>query len=633
MQTMSSNLPPLPSLIKSQFKGFTLITDKKSLSTSIFLTYSAVSVSDDQLYTIRFLNHESETYQKNRNTAVTLYFQELFYLCARFGSFLSEKEGVYDSMKQDSLIDFRNFCVEGDSIAFVMKESHSLSNILSNNREKPALDTEKMLKEIYASLNFIKSRFDIATINMNPENVCVVRDSKTDDGAPSFKYYLSGWTSKIEGPFARYAPPEVVTEQDLKKIREANSAAEIYALGLIGLETTGIEYKTWKSLPSLEDDEIYESVLFATMKKVDKLRNEAEKQQNESLNKLLIAMLKKSPSQRIEETSKAIAEKFKFPNYVMSVPEGGNLNPNQEEEQKIDEIINKIIKLPTNLASPQIQLEKLNPMIKGAFQSAQPQQILTISISNNLLAKMDRLVLRSNTTWTNLEVLSFSNLTQGDKIADALGSNNSWKKLWKFVFTNNNLTEKGVAALANNTSWPNLEELNLSNNQLRPEAVDALAKNTTWVNLKWLDLANNQLEEKGAEALAKNESWTQLKILNLTDNKLGEKGAIGLAKNTSWKALKKLNLNNNQLGDGGAEAICKNEIWRGLEIIGLTGNSIGPRGFEVLLKNQKWQHIKEILLPDSQYGSYNYQNTVIKFWHDGIDQFVRNYGRGPRRNY
>lgn len=631
---MSSNLPPLPSLIKSQFKDFTLITDKKSLSSSIFLTYSAVSVSDDQLYTIRFLNHESETYQKNRNTALTLYFQELFYLCARFGSFLSQEEGADGSMKQDSLIDFRSFCVEGDSIAFVMKESHSLSNILSNDKEKPALDTEKMLKEIYASLNFIKSRFDIATINMNPENVCVVRDSKTDDGAPIIKYYLSGWTSKIEGPFARYAPPEVVTEQDLKKIREANSAAEIYALGLIGLETTGIEYKTWKSLPSLEDDEIYESVLFTMMKKVDKLRNEAEKQQNESLNKLLIAMLKKSPSQRIEETSKAIAAKLKFPNNVMSVPEGGNLNPSQEEEQKIDEIINKIIKLPTNLASPQIQLEKLIPTIKGAFQSAQPQQILTISISNNLLAKMDRLVLRSNTTWTNLEVLSFSNLTQGDKIADALGSNNSWKKLWKFVFTNNNLTEKGVAALANNTSWPNLEELNLSNNQLRPEAADALANNTAWVNLKWLDLANNQLEEKGAEALAKNESWTQLKILNLTDNKLGEKGAIGLAKNTSWKALKKLNLNNNQLGDGGAEAICKNETWMGLEIIGLSGNSIGPRGFEVLLKNQKWQHIKEILLPDSQYGgSYNYQNTVVKFWHDGIDRFVRNYGGGRRRNY
>lgn len=578
IQQPSSSVPPLPSLIKSRFKDFTLLTDQNNISNSLYLLYSAVSISDGQPRTIRILNHASDLYPKNRSLAITLYLQELFYLCARFGSFLSEA-GTYGKTKQDISIDFEEFAAEGDCFAFVMKETHSLAKILSNQQQKAEIDTEQMLKEVYASLNFIKSRFKVTSVFLTPESIYTIKDGTGTDGkSTNYKYYIPGWCSKVEGTPARYSAPEMIAGQAITNTQDASTAAEIYALGLIGLETAGIEYKTWKVLPYHEDQDTYDPVLEIISQKLKKLSGE---QPNHSLSHLITAMLKRDPMLRVEEASKLLASKTADVVVENSTP--------IEEERKMPEI-----------PEPKpVKLEKLNKDIRKVFEGDQPKSITQI-YTYDALREMDAVVLRDDTKWVNLEVIQLTSTGIGDKIASAIGANSSWKKLWHLSLTSNNLSDIGAIALAKNTSWVYLEELILFDNKIGKEGAAALAGNMTWINLESLNLESNQLWEKGAKALAKNTSWVNLRSLNLANNLVGEEGANALASNTAWVNLETLNLENNQLKESGAEALAKNSSWVSLKSLNVSNCMLGEKGAISLGSNKSWKFLKELYLRKNQ---------------------------------
>ena len=133
-------------------------------------------------YSIR----DSEVYKSNQDLSLTLFLQELFYLCARFGEFhgisQSTFEESFENSQNDSsyldpfLIDFKNCAVEGDKIAFVIKETHSLKKLMNRNQgnQKNRVDIEKMIEDVYASIKYINTRFSISSLDIRPESIYAI---------------------------------------------------------------------------------------------------------------------------------------------------------------------------------------------------------------------------------------------------------------------------------------------------------------------------------------------------------------------------------------------------------------------------------------------------------------------------
>ena len=312
----------IPKPTRDKFKNF----EEISLSTarSNYLTFRAVSKTDDNIYTIRILNTQGDLYKKDRNLSVTLYLRELFYLCTRFG-----RNQLDSTLTQEyrEILDFKNFEVgEGDSMAFVMKESAWLPNILQ--AKTPGFDLEKVIQEIYADVVFINSRFGVANIDIQIDNIFGFLD-KVPSEQPSLgdqyqiRYFLTDWASgyliepadfltadmnfstisisseissksilQEEKPISskKYASPEEIRSSELR----TDTASEIYALGLMGLEITGLQQDIWDNLARNKNEGIYNIVL----KEIIHRLAEACEQQSPICD-LISMMLQQEPSGRL----------------------------------------------------------------------------------------------------------------------------------------------------------------------------------------------------------------------------------------------------------------------------------------------------------------------------------------------
>ena len=646
MDTVSSGWERFPSNVVNRFKNFKLLCDQKDIPTSVFLTYSATSINDGQSYTIRVLNHESLSYKKNRNQALTLYFQELFYLCARFGTFTCEKENsleICDSKREYShVLDLKNFAVEGENIAFVMKETQSLKSVLSNEENKSKIDVERLIKDVLASLSYINSNFTAPYISLTLENIYAVQDVALS-GQPGFKYYIASWAAEIPSEFSRedlkldeeitkvqrelakkglltrYAAPEIVLEQedDEEEDRRLQSylASEIYSLGLVALEVAGIDYKTWKFLPHQEDSEIYGSVLETIVQRVKKLKS-VNHRNYRWLGNLFAAMLKKDSNERIAETTRVLKDFMNLTSKLNPVSlesldtkelDTRSVEEKEEEKEKVRiadderedqnreaslEIENTTVAASSKLSF--VNFENSNKNYTRIIEILECENITRIKMLAEPLDCIDAEILKTNETWTNLEAIDISDsgIRNQNQIAAAIGSNNNWKNLRKLALTKIGMSSGGAEMIGRNTSWLKLEELDLSNNDLGDKGVVVIGNNTTWKNLKKLCLRRNRISDEGAISIGRNLTWVKLEELQLSENSISDKGTQAIGSNTVWSNLKVLFLNNNNIHDEGAAALARNTLWVNLELLSLSSNWIEDKGAEILGGNMTWKKLK-----------------------------------------
>lgn len=188
----------LPKTIKDTFQNLVQITEEQLVRFSNHLVYSATHTGNNQPYTILLFNHKSAIFETNRDLALTLYLQEIFFLCSRFGEHTGinqlaagDKTIAATSHVESPFLDFKNFAVEGDNIAFVMKYTQSFKNLMSSSQEGQTrvFDIEKMIEDVYASVKYINTRFGVSHIDIRSESLYAFT------GKQSIEYYPTNWLS------------------------------------------------------------------------------------------------------------------------------------------------------------------------------------------------------------------------------------------------------------------------------------------------------------------------------------------------------------------------------------------------------------------------------------------------------
>ena len=608
----------LPSTIRSNFKNILQLSEKKDIPISNSIIFSATSNVDNQKCTIRLLNQKSELYKKDRDLAITLYLKELFYLSARFGAFAEQRCNLMVEDKS-SVIDFRNFVVERDSIAFVMKEVVMLNDLILMNqieKGKSKIDISKMLKDVYSSLRYIHSEFSVLNIDIRLDNIFAIRNSQKKEDF-NYEYFVGDWASEAldtsnnistfdldqkssalveriqvlerNDQSRKYVAPENLRLRSTFKSQRQTMASEIFALGLIALEAAGLDEKSWKTLSAIEDPKKYEMNIEMIIQQFSEKRSlgsqpkrdfiEIEGQHfvnNSTLSEphIVAAMLKKDPAERLKDSlellniktisdslcSEVMQPILKRPEIIAEkIDEDKALVEEEEEKYQIIQP-GKTISKDNDIY---IDIKEVHPDIRELIENSQSKDVEEIDLHSKSLMDIDAVALIANaTTWKNLKkLLLYSNLI-GDKGIIAIGSSTCWKNLRVLDLARNKLGDEGCAAIGRNKTWSYLELLYLNKNEIGDKGAIAIGSNTTWKNLLELSFGFNKIGDEGAKAIGSNSTWVYLEELCLYHNDIGDEGAIAIASNNTWHELKWFYMwHNPRISDTGKSALKSSKLF------------------------------------------------------------------------
>ena len=637
----------LPKVFIQRFVNFEQITDDKYFDDSNYIICSAESREEGQACTIWLFNHLSNLYDNDRDLALTLYLQEIFYLCCRFGEYneCCQKSEIFRASNYP-LIDFKNFVVDGERIGFVMQRSYSLDELAKKSKDKKALeriDFAKMIEDVYTNLKYINSRFGISNIHFRPENIFAVKENRDNnvDQKQDFKYYVTNWVSGArtgllsltdslyssheENSLERidwiqktqnenqqkYSVPEDLNNQSLKE----DTSAEIYQLSLISLEIAG--YEDFKLLPSIRNALKYEQLLSTA---VQMLTEAGQDYQKSELQNVATVMLSREPKERIEGVEKWLIKKslkclkrmdrVLLSNLSFSVIE---ILEFMAEEYKIQkELI--CIKGSETVGQCSIMAGSYATFKQLLKETSQTDLIGTSRLGTpttdwkNVLDKVansraiDDVQINSNTSGIKLEVLYFNGRSSGDEIAKAVGSYYVWKNLKVLSLQSNKIGNEGCAAIGLNQYYTELEELWLHDNEITDKGAKILSSNVIWDRIKVLSISKNKITDEGCVAIGSNTVWTNLEQLYLSMNQIGDAGAKAIGTNTTWKNMKILFLNNNKISDEGCVAIGSNTMWTNLVELYLHTNHIGDAGTKAIGTNTSWRNMKDFILYSNKIG-------------------------------
>ena len=554
---------PFPKSIRDTFQNFTQETEDQFLSLSSHIIYSATRAGSGQPHTILLFNQHSEVYRSNRDLALTLYLQELFTLCARFGEFHRLNQTTFqESFEHDqNHIDFKNFAVEGDKIAFVMKDTRSLKKLIDRNQgtQKSPADIEKMIEDVYNQIKYINTRFAISNIDIRPESIFAIKSEglASGNGTERMEYFTTNWVSGAridlneqsvvslshlqipkriaklptdsKDPRNKYAAPEILHDLALQQ----DTAAEIYGLGLTLLEMLGIKREVWEILRSAKIPMFYDRNVNEIMELIieDIQQQQLSKEELSRFDEVIQIIkisLKREPSERRKEFISFLLSRVK--NREAEKEKKESQQQNEEVQTKSARKKNVVILSEETLRTypEEIKLsdelvideKELNEEVRKLIHNGDPGDITKISLGKRKLSEFDGMALGNNTTWINLEELGLYANEIGEKGGMMIGSNTTWKNLKQLRLGNNKIGDKGGEAIGNNTTWINLEELWLYANEIGEKGGMMIGSNTTWKNLKKLGLHTNKIQDQGALEIANNKVWKNLTFLSLRGNQL-----------------------------------------------------------------------------------------------------------------
>lgn len=257
--------------IKYTYFDFELISQ-----TNYYKIYEAKSVTTKQSFTIWALDTNSQFVRKDRNTASTLFIQEILRLCTR----------LQDS---DAII-IEDFEIYESGMAFVFKQTcHSLQKcLLEPTESKIKFNIESLVKDLVSDVNFLYKRMKLCEPELDLKNIYWMKESHI--------FMVGDWSA------TRTMTQEALESVDLTStttivpgIQALRTVAkETYIIGLIALELGGIRRKIWETLFDIKDNDLYDGELGNILS-----RTEWSKQ-NDPTHKLLKALLKKDSTLLIQ---------------------------------------------------------------------------------------------------------------------------------------------------------------------------------------------------------------------------------------------------------------------------------------------------------------------------------------------
>lgn len=606
----------LPKSIKDTFNNLTQETEDHLVRFANYVIYKAIHANNGRTYTILLFNHNSEMFEINRDLALAHYMQEMFSLCARLGEYDGMNQLMPSNLADENekkapdhldapFLDFKDFAIEGDKVALVMKNAQSLKELMAKQQESQvnAIDVVKMIQDVYFSVKYIKTRFGVEKIDLRPETIYSIM--KMENGIQKAEYFPMYWLAGAQSAniqqdektsTKKYYPPQMIDDASLQQ----DDAVTLYMLGLLSLEILGIEQEIWQTLQNVIAQKVYDFTLNGiihtlTEKLEQQQAHSVKKEQASTVNEIvgmISATLQRDPLERIQTFTRLLssmrARKDQMHQREGEEEEKKKVAPkNHHEELKVtdDFVINE---------------RELSEEVKKVVEWAEPWQVEEIRLTNKPLTFMDEMAIGKNSTWTNLLVLELNNTQLGDRGTVLIGSNTTWKKLKKLVLCNNNIGEEGGEAIGRDTTWSDLEKFWLENNQLKYKGVAVLGGNITWEKLKMLALSNNNIGDSGIAAIARNTTWRGLEELWLNKNEIGDKGAVAIASNTTWVNLKRLILTDNMIGDEGEEAIARNETLCQLEELWIARNQIADKGAVAISSNPVWTNLTLLNLQNNK---------------------------------
>lgn len=405
MQTSkNTSLKLIPSATQIHYKDFKEINDISSSSN--YRTYHAISKTDGQLYMIRVLNLEGELYKKNRNQSVTLYLQDLLYLCTRFGR---------DHLKQDSdfitnadILDFKNFQVEGECMAFVMKEVAQMRRASVDWRPPTTnslIDTEKKLKNVHSEIKSILSQLGVEVPD-EPEEA-EIPATHTETQKPHIQIDL---LSEFRSPTHHQA---AVSQEDTQPVEVESPHAHLHpkvAEILLDPNPLGIK-QIGLSLSGIKEEEA-------------------------------LALGRNTTWVNLKEL-------YLFDNHIGDV--GAQAIGANTTWKSL-----KILALNANSIGDDGAV--------GLGSNTVWECLEELYLFDNQIGDKGASAIGGNNVWRSLKKLVLQQNKIGDEGACGIGANTSWVNLEELELSINQIGDKGAMAIGSNSAWKNLKQLDMSLN-------------------------------------------------------------------------------------------------------------------------------------------------------------------------
>ena len=611
-----------------------------------------------KLYTIRVLNIQGDLYKTNKNHSIKLYLQELFYLSARFGRNHSDLESG------DEILFFQKFEVGDDgSMAFVMSNSLSLKELISEKDSSNTISIEDFAKQALADVLFINSRFGITNIDMSLESICCFDLRKESlalqEGACS-NYFFTGWES---GKVTTFGLQDTAIsnatqiEESKESYPQSDLSAERYSIGLLALEAARIPKNLWEELSKRENRRNYHSILKSMIMSLlheagqssslcslvsSILSRESYSSINEAKQKLLLT----EPPMNLHETLARVPQLmhpiYSGTDFHKLIKQLGNNLQNekrslestcrytsgeeikeQRDECNSSEKTSLILIERSSLkrsGPEQIMNEQYSSQLEMASYSKDYKAAgLLRKIHVQLLTLLEKLykekipALRSMETefciqdcfkYIFLHPVIRPQSINKSLHADvkALLDNTKPQELQEIDLASRRISDLEASAIGRCTKWTHLKTLWLPNNLITDMGIKEIAENKTLQSLERLDLRGNLITDEGAAKIGLNQCWISLRHLLLYLNRIGDEGAKKIAANTTWTKLEWLELSNNFISDKGAIAVAANSTWKMLRVLRLYENYIGNQGALGLASNTSWENLIELDLEKNYIG-------------------------------
>ena len=151
----------IPQKLKFNYSDFREVD-----SCNFYVTFEAKNRKDDQIYSIRVLDLDSDFVHQSYSFAASLFIKENLYLAARIGD--------------PSALMIEDFTMEDKLLAFVYKPLVPFSTLV----EQSKVDVEKMLKDLLKEVDYLYERIEpTVEIRLDASSITVWKN----------KFMLTGW--------------------------------------------------------------------------------------------------------------------------------------------------------------------------------------------------------------------------------------------------------------------------------------------------------------------------------------------------------------------------------------------------------------------------------------------------------
>lgn len=251
MNSLETYLTPKLKLAYTEFQELLPSNIHEKQSDNLNHNYrllKAKHTATKELHTIRILDNESDLFKKDRNTALSIFIQEIIHITSRAPEqIITEHCEYYD-----------------EKIVFVTRLIEPLSVAASKEEQNQILleaQIEKLIRGVNTDLKFLRTKMKlegVLTKGLSLQRICCITENQ--------ETFLSDWGVTV----AQLLQKDFLTnDSSIENHSTAPEAQEIYDLGITILELVGIDDEGRQDLVRIKASKNYNAALDTVMKEVE----------------------------------------------------------------------------------------------------------------------------------------------------------------------------------------------------------------------------------------------------------------------------------------------------------------------------------------------------------------------------